>query len=197
MLLAVAEPKRRATYEDLMQVSDTKVAEIIDGELVVSPRPASPHTYAATVLGVDVAWPFHRDPSDPTGPGGWWLALEPELHFGDDVLVPDWAGWRRTRMPVFPNVAYFTLAPDWICEVISPSTGRIDRTKKMRIYAREGVAHLWLVDPLVQTVEVYRLDAGRWIVVGTHVADEVARIEPFAEVDMHLARWWPPLSPPT
>ena len=99
--------------------------------------------------------------------------------------------------PSVPNVAYFTLAPDWICEVISPSTGRIDRTKKMPIYAREGVAHLWLVDPLVQTVEVYRLDAGRWIVVGTHVADEVARIEPFAEVDMHLARWWPPLAPPT
>jgi len=197
MLLAVAEPKRRATYEDLMQVSDTKVAEIIDGELVVSPRPASPHTHAATIMGVDVAGPFHRDPADPAGPGGWWLGLEPELHFGDDVLVPDWAGWRRTRMPVFPNVAYFTLAPDWICEVISPSTGRIDRTKKMRIYAREGVAHLWLVDPLVQTVEVYRLDAGRWIVVGTHVADEVARIEPFAEVDMHLARWWPPLAPPT
>jgi len=197
MLLAVAEPKRRATYEDLMQVPDTKVAEIIDGELVVSPRPASPHTHAATIMGVDVAGPFHRDPADPAGPGGWWLGLEPELHFGDDVLVPDWAGWRRTRMPVFPNVAYFTLAPDWICEVISPSTGRIDRTKKMRIYAREGVAHLWLVDPLVQTVEVYRLDAGRWIVVGTHVADEVARIEPFAEVDMHLARWWPPLAPPT
>jgi Uma2 family endonuclease len=194
MLRAMAEPKRRATYEDLMQVPDTKIAEIIDGELIVSPRPASPHTYAATIIGVDVAGPFHRDPSDPDGPGGWWVALEPELHFSDDVLVPDWAAWRRTRMPVFPNVPYFTLTPDWVCEVISPSTGRIDRSRKMRIYAREGVAHLWFVDPLQHTVEVYRLEAGRWVVIVTHAGDESARIEPFEAAEMQLARWWPPLA---
>jgi Uma2 family endonuclease len=192
MLPAVPEPKRRATYEDLMQVPDTKVAEIIDGELIVSPRPASPHTHAASVLGVDVGGPFHRDPDDPAGPGGWWILLEPELHFGDDVLVPDWAGWRRSRMPVFPNAAFFTLAPDWACEVVSPSTGRIDRSRKMRIYAREGVAHLWLVDPLAHTLEVYRLDGGRWVVVGGHADEERVRAEPFDAVELALARWWPP-----
>src|SRR5262249_30281524 len=103
----VERPKRRATYEDLMEVPDTKVAEIIEGELVVNPRPGSPHAHAATVIGSDIVGPFHRAPGDPAGPGGWWILLEPELHLGDDVLVPDWAGWRRTRMPVFPNTLAF------------------------------------------------------------------------------------------
>jgi Uma2 family endonuclease len=197
MVRAMGEPKRRATYEDLMQVPDTKVAEIIDGELVVSPRPASPHAHAATLMGSDVVGPFHGDPDDPSRPGGWWILLGPELHFGDDVVVPDWAGWRRTRLPEFPNAAYFTLAPDWICEVVSPSTGRIDRSRKMRIYSRESVAHLWLVDPLVRTVEVYRLSGGQWTMVGVPCADERARIEPFADVELALGRWWVPESPPT
>lgn len=183
-----------------MQVPDTKVAEIIDGELVVSPRPASPHARAATLLGGDLVSPFDRDPGGLGGPGGWWLLLEPELHFADDVLVPDWAGWRRERMPRMQDVPYFTLAPDWVCEVISPSTGRIDRSRKMRIYAREGVAHLWFVDPLVQTLEVYRLedgpDGGRWVVTATHGADDVVAAEPFAAVRLALARWWLPDATP-
>jgi Uma2 family endonuclease len=195
MLARVGGPRRRATYEDLMEVPDTKVAEIIDGELVVSPRPASPHTNAATVIGGDLVGPFHRDPGDPAGPGGWWIALEPELHLGDDVIVPDWAGWRRARMPVLRNTPFFTQPPDWICEVVSPSTGRVDRSRKMRIYAREGVASLWLVDPLLQTLEVYRLEGGRWVVVGTHAGDEVVRAEPFDAVALGLQRWWLPAEP--
>ena len=190
----MADPKRRATYADLMEVPDTKVAEIIDGELVVSPRPASPHAFAATVIGADIVRPFHRDPGDPAGPGGWWILLEPELHFRDDVLVPDWSGWRRERLPVFPNTPAFTLAPDWICEVISPSTARIDRSLKMSIYAREGVSHLWFVEPLQQTVETYRLESGRWVVVGTHAGREIVRAEPFDAVELHLDRWWAPTS---
>jgi Uma2 family endonuclease len=191
----MGEPKRRATYEDLMRVPDTKVAEIIDGELFVSPRPASPHAFAATVLGADLVGPFHRDPDDPAGSGGWWIVLEPELHFTDDVVVPDWAGWRRTRMPTYPLVPYFTLAPDWVCEVISPSTGRLDRSRKMGVYAREGVAHLWFVDPLLHTVEVYGLEEGRWVVLATHAERDVVRIEPFEQVEMHVGRWWPPAAP--
>ena len=195
MLAAMGQPKRRATYEDLMQVPDHQVAEIIDGELVVSPRPASPHAYAASVIGMEVGPPFHRGVGDPAGPGGWWITLEPELHFGDDVLVPDWAGWRRDRMPVFPTVPFFTQAPDWACEVISPSTARIDRSRKMRIYAGEGIAHLWLVDPLEQTLEVYRLEAGRWVVVAVFAGDEVVHAEPFDAIQIGLARWWPPVAP--
>ena len=129
----MAAPKRRATYEDLMQVPDTKVAEILDGELFVSPRPASPHAWAGTAIGAFVHSSFHGDgdPLAPARPGGWWIVFEPELHFAEDVLVPDIAGWRRERMPSFPLVPYFTLAPDWVCEVVSPSTGRIDRSRKM------------------------------------------------------------------
>src|SRR2546428_7257498 len=106
------------------------VAEIIDGELIVPPRPASPHARATSVLGVDLGGPFDRPPGDPAGAGGWWLLFEPELHLGPDVIVPDYAGWRRDRLPVLPNVAAFELAPDWVCEVVSPSTGAV-RSRKM------------------------------------------------------------------
>ena len=177
-----------------MEVPDTKIAEIIDGELVVSPRPASPHAHAATVIGSDVVGPFHRNPGDPAGPGGWWILLEPELHLAEDVLVPDWAGWRRERLPVFPDTPAFTQAPDWVCEVISPATGRIDRSRKMRIYAREGVSHLWLVEPQLETLEIYRLEAGRWVVVGTHASDDSVRAEPFDAIELRLGRWGMPRS---
>ena len=188
----VPQPKRRATYEDLMQVPDTKVAEIIDGELVVSPRPAWAHTVAASRLGTDIAGPFDRDPSDPSAPGGWCVVLEPELHFGDDVVVPDWAAWRRWRMPAQADVPYLTLAPDWICEVVAPSTGRIDRSRKMRIYGNAGVTSLWLVEPLAKTLEVYRREADRWVVAAVHGGDEVVRAEPFDAVELALTRWWLP-----
>ena len=172
-----------------MQVPDHLVAEIIDGELVTSPRPATPHARAYSVIGQDLS-PFDRRPGSPGGPGGWWLLDEPELHFGDDVLVPDLAAWRQERMPTIPRVPFITLPPDWISEVISPSTGRIDRSRKMKIYARESVSHLWFVDPLACTLEVYRLEAGRWIVAATHGGDEVVRAEPFDAIEIGLARWW-------
>ena len=182
--------RRRATYDDLVNVPDTKVAEIIDGELIVSPRPAIPHAHAGSVMGADLIGAFHRPPGDPKGPGGWWLLNEPELHFGSDVIVPDQAGWRRERIPQLPNVAALTVAPDWVCEVLSPSTGRIDRSRKMRIYAREGVGHLGLVEPLLRTIEVYRLEHERWIVVSVHGGAEAARLEPFEAIELEVGRWW-------
>jgi Uma2 family endonuclease len=185
----MSAPKRRATYEDLMQVPDHLVAEIIDGELVTSPRPATPHARAHSVIGQDLA-PFDRRPGSPGAPGGWWLLYEPELHFDEDVLVPDVAAWRRERMPTIPNAPFVTLAPDWICEVISPSTGRIDRSRKMGIYARERVGHLWFVDPLARTLEVYRLEESRWVVASIHGGDDVVRAEPFGELEISLERWW-------
>jgi len=182
--------RRPARYDELLEVPDTKVAEIIDGELIVSPRPASPYAYAASVMGADLIGAFHRPPGDPLGPGGWWLLNEPELHFGDDVVVPDQAGWRRSHMPSVPNVAAFTQAPDWVCEVVSPSTGRIDRSRKMRIYAREGVGHLWIVEPVLRTIEVYRLERSQWVVAAVHGGDDPVHLEPFDAIELDVRRWW-------
>lgn len=181
--------KRRATYEDLLQVPDHLVAEIVAGELYTSPRPASPHARAAWCLGQDVG-PFDDDPGGPRGPGGWWILFEPELHLDADVLVPDLAGWRRERMARIPNTAAFSLAPDWVCEVVSPGTARLDRIGKMPVYARAGVGHLWLVDPLAQTLEVYRLEAGRWLVAQALGGSERVRAEPFDAIEVDLSRWW-------
>lgn len=181
--------QRRATYGDLLKVPDILVAEILDGELFTSPRPASPHAQASSVLR-GVLDPFARQIGGPGGPGGWWILFEPELHFGADVLVPDLAGWRRERMPVLRNVAYFELAPDWVCEVVSPSTARVDRVRKVPIYAREGVAHLWLVDPLQQTLEVFRLEGRHWVLVSTHGGAEAVRAAPFEALELDMSRWW-------
>ncbi len=189
-VVGVSAPRRRATYADLLEVPEHLVAEIIDGDLITSPRPASAHALAAAALGSVVFDRFNGPPGGAGAPGGWWILYEPELHFGDDVLVPDLAGWRRERMPTFPNVAAFELAPDWVCEVISPSTARIDRGRKLRVYARERVAHLWFVDPLARMVEIYRLDADRWIVVGTHEGGEPLRAEPFEAIGLDVRRWW-------
>lgn len=182
--------RRRATYEDLCKVPEYKVAEIIDGELIVSPRPASPHARAASAIGSDLFGAFDGPPGSTRGPGGWWILFEPELHFGADVIVPDLAGWRRERMPVLRDVAAFEQAPDWACEVVSPTTGRIDRARKMFIYAREEIGHLWMVDPLARTLEVYRLEGRRWIVASAHGDAEAVRAEPFEEVELAIVRWW-------
>jgi len=186
----MAVRKYPATYEDLCRVPDTMVAELIDGELFATPRPASPHAFAASALAGDLFGTFGRPPGDPTAPGGWWLLFEPELHLASDVLVPDVAGWRRSRLPVMPNVAAFTLVPDWVCEVISPSTGEIDRGRKMRVYARERVTHLWIIDPILRTLEIYRLEDGRWIVASTQAGTDVVRAEPFDAIEVRLERWW-------
>jgi len=178
---------RPATYEDLVKVPDICVAEIVDGELHVSPRPAPRHARAGSSLGVLVGGPYD---SGRGGPGGWWILDEPELHLGRDVLVPDLAGWRRARMPRLPDTAYFPLAPDWVCEILSPSTASLDRVKKLTIYAREQVAHAWLIDPVARTLEVLRVEAGRWTILATHTGSEVVRADPFAEIELELESLW-------
>jgi Uma2 family endonuclease len=190
MLAPVASETRKRLYAELETLPENKIGEIIDGELFVSPRPASPHALASSVIGADLIGRFHGPPDGPDSPGGWWILFEPELHLAEDVLVPDLAGWRRERMPSVPNVAAFTLAPDWVCEVLSPSTAALDRVRKMRVYAREGVGHVWLVDPLLRTLEVYRLANGAWLVAGTHGGEEIIRAEPFAAAAIPLRRWW-------
>ncbi len=181
--------KKGATYDDVLSAPENVVAEVLFGVLHTHPRPAASHALAATSLGAELFGPFNRGRG---GPGGWVLLDEPELHLGADILVPDLAGWRRERMPVFPHEAtYFTLAPDWICEVLSPSTAKIDRSDKLTIYAREGVSHAWLLDPIARTLEIFRLEKGRWVLLGVHGDDAPVRAEPFDAIELDLASLWP------
>jgi Uma2 family endonuclease len=184
--------KKAATYADLLRVPDELVAEILDGELYASPRPTPRHARAATVLGAEIGNPFDRGRG---GPGGWLFLFEPELHLHEDIVVPDLAGWRKSRLPVIPDAAFLTLAPDWVCEVISNSTERIDRTKKLAIYAREGVSHVWLLNPVTETLEVLALTNDRWTVIATHAGASVVRAEPFDAVELDLSLLWTTASP--
>lgn len=186
----VAEPKRKATYDDVLAAPENKVAEILDGELFLSPRPATPHANASSVLGGQINDRFHRPPGDPDRPGGWWILFEPELHFGDDVVVPDLAGWRRERMPSIPDAPWIALAPDWLCETLSPPTAAIDRGRKLRIYAREAVRHVWLLDPLARTLEVLELRGEHWLVAAVYAGSEPVRADPFAAIELDLGRLW-------
>jgi len=179
--------KRKVTYEDLETVPPNCVGEIVDDELYVSPRPAMPHGRAASRLGMLLGSPFDLG---ERGPGGWLIVDEPELHLGNDALVPDLAGWRRERMLEMPHTAAVTLAPDWVCEVLSPSTAVLDREKKMKAYAREGVSHLWLVDPLQQSLEAYRLEGRRWNQQGQWSGGVTVRAEPFEVLPLKLATLW-------
>jgi Uma2 family endonuclease len=189
-------PRKRATYEDLLAVPDQMVAEILDGELFASPRPAFLQAHASSTLGGEISTRFDRPEGGGDNPGGWWVLDESELHFDEDVLVPDTAGWRRERVPFLTRGPWSDVAPDWVCEVVSPSTESIDRGRKLRIYAREGVGHLWIVNPLARTLEVYRLFDGRWTLLQTSVNDEVVQAEPFGNVSLEMSRWWLPEAPP-
>ena len=184
---------KRATYEDVLNAPENKIAEILDGELVLSPRPAPKHSAVSSGIGMMLGNPFHRGQD---GPGGWWILDEPELHFGEHIVVPDLAGWRRECMPTLPDEAFISLAPDWVCEVLSLSTERTDRGRKLRIYAEAGVAHLWFVKESARTLEVLRLKDGVWTIVGVCVDSDVVRIHPFEAIQIELGRLWPDAPPP-
>ncbi len=158
-----ATAHKLATYEDLFDLPENLVGEIIHGQLITHPRPAPKHAVASSAIGDELVSPFQKGRG---GPGGWWILDEPELHLGPHILVPDLAGWRRERMPEMPDTAYFTLPPDWVCEVLSPDTARTDRADKMPIYAEYGVPFLWLIDPVPRTLEIFVLREGA-LVAGT------------------------------
>lgn len=184
----MTQPARRpATYEDILALPEHLVGEIVDGELSVSPRPAVPHAIGTSALGATLVT---RMQFGDGGPGGWWILHEPELHLAEHVLVPDIAGWRRDRMPELPRDAFITTTPDWVCEALSPGTARFDRTRKLPLYARLGVPHLWLLDPSIETLETYRLESGHWVLLATHAGDEVVRAEPFEAIEVDLKRVW-------
>ena len=181
-------PARPATYQDVIDAPSHMVAEIANGRLHLQPRPASRHSRAAFAMAGLIHAPFA---GSPQAPGAWHFAAGPELHFGDDVLVPDLAGWRRERMPTFPDTTFATLAPDWACEILSPSTRRFDLTDKRALYAANAVAHLWLVDPEARTLEAFTLAAGAWTLAAAFQDGDDIQAAPFEALAFPLNALWP------
>jgi Uma2 family endonuclease len=181
--------RQTSLYEQLLALPENIVGEIINGQLRTQPRPAGPHALAGSALGGEIYGPYHKGRG---GPGGWWILDEPEIHFIRDVevLVPDIAGWRRERLSRIPAEHRFEVAPDWVCEVLSPSTAKIDRIEKMPVYARYTVAYLWLLDPLARTLEVFTLQDGHWLVWGLYQDNAEVSAPPFQEITLSLADLW-------
>jgi Uma2 family endonuclease len=182
--------RKKATYEDLCRLPDSVIGEIVDGELIATPRPSKRHVYAASALSNEIGPPYQFGRGG--GPGGWWILFEPEVRLGEHIVVPDLAGWKRERMPSLGEGNQFDLAPDWACEILSPSTVRLDKKQKLPVYAEFGTRYLWLLDPLARTMETFRLTSGKWLLTGFHSGDDKVRAEPFQEVEIELAILWAP-----
>lgn len=183
---------KTATYADIEALPENLVGEILFGHLVTSPRPSPRHAFAASVLGAELVGPFQKGSG---GPGGWIIIDEPEVHFGDHIVVPDIAGWRQARLPTLPDTAWFETPPDWVCEVLSSSTEKFDRGDKRRIYADHGVDHLWFVDPRPRTLEVFVRQDKDWLLTHTFVERADVTAPPFEAMTFSLGLLWP-LDPP-
>ncbi len=175
-------------YTQLERLSPNMIGEIIDGQLYVHPRPAPKHILTTSSLGVSLG-PFQKGQS---GPGGWWIFDEPEIHFvvKTEVVVPDLAGWKRERLPKMPDTAYFAVVPDWVCEVLSPGNKEFDLEKKQLTYEKYGVAYYWIVDPIKKTLEVLVLQEGKYQLKGTFTGNEKINAVPFHEITMDLQYLW-------
>jgi Uma2 family endonuclease len=176
-------------YEALLALPENLVGEIIDGELYTQPHSSGPHGLAESGLNIELGGPFHKGRG---GPGGWWIIVKPEVHFKRDteVAVPDLAGWRRERMPAIPQGHRYEAVPDWVCEILSPGTAKKDRSKKLPLYARYGVVHAWLADPLERTLKVFELRGGFWVLLGTLQNEEPVSMPSFDAVTFSLAELW-------
>lgn len=177
-----------ASYDDIKRLPPDVTGEILAGQLYTQPRLSNLHAAFTSGLGMDLGTAFQRGRG---GPGGWFIIFEPELHLGDDIVEPDLAGWRRERLAEIPDEPYFSLAPDWVCEVISPGTARRDRTVKLDIYRRESVLHYWIVNPRSQTIEILRLDGEGYRIVDVCAGDDKVRAEPFDAIELDLGELWP------
>jgi Uma2 family endonuclease len=191
-ILTRRERGRPAIWDDLDEVSEGYIGEIVAGEIVVTPRPNAPHMKAAGELTHALGSPFHKGIG---GPGGWVIYEEPRIRFGEDVRVPDLAGWRKERWTDPPRKGPLTIVPDWTCEVLSERTKADDITVKLPLYARAKVLHAWLIDPDARTLEVYRLEGDRWFLAATHAGEARVRAEPFDAVELDLSLLWLPPEP--
>ncbi|MDR3568199.1 MAG: Uma2 family endonuclease [Syntrophobacteraceae bacterium] len=180
--------QKKATYEDLYTIAENMTGEIIDGELIVTPRPSRKHTLAASVLASEIIPPYYLGQGG--GPGGWIIIVEPEIGLEEHTMVPDLAGWKKERFPVAEDHNWISVAPDWICEILSPNTFRTDKIKKMPIYAHHGVGHIWLIDPDAKTMDAFRLESGRWSLLASFSESDEVRVEPFQEIEISLEDLW-------
>lgn len=179
---------RRATYQDVLDAPHDKIAQVVDGELWLQPRPNVGHARAATRLTGQLDDAFGRRRS---GFGGWTILFEPEIHVAGSILVPDIAGWRRESVDELDlEAAFFDVRPDWVCEILSPSTQVLDRTRKMDTYGSEGVAYLWFVDPAAQLLEAYQQSPDGWLRLGTWSEDAKPNVAPFDKLDLELGLLW-------
>jgi Uma2 family endonuclease len=190
----MAEPvRRRATYEDLLRLPEGVHAEIVDGEIYTFPSGLPRHGLAAAGLLGFVGWPYGFDPA---GPGGWWFVVETDVEFSPhDVVRPDLAGWRRSHVPTFPEERPIRIVPDWICEVLSPSTARHDLVPKAALYARHAVPFYWIVDPAARVLEAFRWHESQWLRLGAWSDRDRVRIAPFEAVEIEIGRLFPPPRP--
>jgi Uma2 family endonuclease len=187
--VAMTQPAQRtATYEDLLAVPEHQVAEILFGRLVTHPHPAPQYVSAATALSGILGTAVQPKAGES---GGWAFMTEPKLHLGPHVLVPDLAAWRREKLRGLPEKAWIDVTPDWVCEVLSPSTERYDRCEKRTIYAKAGVGHLWFVGPRSEMLEAYELTNGKWLVLGAFFGDAQIIAPPFGDVTFPLGLLWP------
>ena len=180
--------KSKSVLEQWQELPDNVIGEIVSGELHVSPRPSPKHSNSASGIIDQLRTPFHNGRNG--GPGGWIILMEPEVHMESHIMIPDVAGWKRERIPQIPEEAFFTLAPDWVCEVISPSTAKLDRVKKMPIYAEKEIKHCWIIDPLAKTLEIFENDHFQWKLIGTYSENDNVKVEPFTDVVFTINEIW-------
>lgn len=185
--------RRRARYEDLMALPGTVRAEILDGEISTLPAPRPRHSKPQGALRRFIGGPFDDDDGFG-GPGGWWVFVEVDVQLGDDVVRPDLCGWQRARLPE-PDTRPIHVVPDWVCEVLSESNEAYDRVTKRSLYAKHGVTHYWIVDPLAHTLEALTLEGGRWVDAGSFDETSVARIRPFEAIELAVGRLFLPRRP--
>lgn len=186
----VQPAKKKTSYEDLFDLPENMTGEIIAGELFVTPRPSRKHTYAASALDKRLGAPYQF--GEGGGPGGWVIIVEPEIKLGENILVPDLAGWKKERFPFEENTNWISAVPDWVCEILSPRTAGFDKARKMPVYALHGVAYAWLIDPVaMRTLDVYRLEQGGfWRLLASYGENDKARAEPFEELEISLGDLW-------
>jgi Uma2 family endonuclease len=188
-------PKHPATYDDLLALPDGVKAEVLAGQIVTAPAPLPRHARTQAGFVRRLGGPFDED-DGRGGPGGWWILPEVDVRFSPhDIVRPDLAGWLRERLPDPWEARPIDVIPDWICEILSPSTSAIDTVKKARLYAAQGVRHYWLVDPAAHTLEARQLREGQWLIAGSFTSADRARIEPFEAVELELGVIFPPETP--